>query len=126
MAAPASWVGRLRWRGGSPPGIRRKEAIRSSATLLNGGRGSAMLLLIEAALAHEDAKRVGPGDVVAGVAVQESPAQDVGAEKAPAGAHQGGRGRKAATAGALLLDVQVGEGVDLPHVPGEGRKRVVA
>src|SRR5665213_1258311 len=116
MIEPASRVGRLRGRAGSRFGMRRSEAIRSSASLLNGWGGSDMVVLVEAAVADEDVESVRHGAVKSGVAVQKAPAQDVAAEEPPGRAKNRGPERKTAPLGPLLLQKKVGEGIEFRDV----------
>jgi hypothetical protein len=100
--------------------------------LLNGwgasgiGRGLAAVFdLVEAAITDEGGEGGGVGDVETGVAVEEAAFKNVGAEEAPAGPEDGGRGGELGAARGVLADKEVGERVDLRDVGGERRKRVV-
>src|SRR5262245_41709353 len=94
-------------------------------TLLRDLRFLFVLGLVQPAVADEGAEGGRPGDVEAGEAVEESAAEDIGAEEAPRGAKHGGADGKARAACLLLADEEIGERIDLRDVRREGGKRMV-
>src|SRR6266542_3871229 len=84
-----------------------------------------VFLFVEPAVADERAEGRRPSDVVAGIPVEKTAAQNVGAKKTPGGPEGGFDEGKMLAARLLLSHEQIRERIELRDVRGKRRKRIV-